>query len=354
MRVDCIQRFTLDIRSFFQRAKQVCSYDPALRLFVLQSLWRQRRADRIRRDWMKRGVRVPPFLVFSITRRTNLQGGECDVRELPRTTEPEMDTTELRRAIAEASKIGVSIILIAGGEPLLRPEILDITAEFPDAIFPLLTNGLLLDEEMQHYLKQQKNVVPIIDLRGYQPGVGKECGQEVYEQARERMYAMVGRGLFFGTSLMLTRHSFNALMRESFVQDLVEAGSRLFFFVEHLPLGQEAEDLSLTSQQRHVRGARVAAFHTRLPALFVTFPGETSSYGGCLAAGRGFLHVSPEGHVEPCPYSPFSDASLKEMSLVEALQSSFLRRIREQEEHLRSSPGECALWANREWVRSLL
>ncbi len=73
-----------------------------------------------------------------------------------------------------------------------------------------------------------------------------------------------------------------------------------------------------------------------------------------MAGGRGFVHVSPEGRLEPCPFSPFSDVSLKEMSLKEALQSKLLRTIRENSDQLDESKGGCALWEKRDWVASLL
>ena len=91
-----------------------------------------------------------------------------------------------------------------------------------------------------------------------------------------------------------------------------------------------------------------------MPGLFVAFPGDEEMYGGCLAAGRGFVHISPEGRLEPCPFSPFSDISLKDVSLREALRSPLLRTIRESDAHLRETRGGCALWEQRDWVGSLL
>jgi len=64
--------------------------------------------------------------------------------------------------------------------------------------------------------------------------------------------------------------------------------------------------------QRPQGRARLAALRAEMPGLFVAFPGDEDLYGGCLAAGRGFVHISPEGRLEPCPFSPFSDVSLKQ------------------------------------------
>jgi MoaA/NifB/PqqE/SkfB family radical SAM enzyme len=76
-------------------------------------------------------------------------------------------------------------------------------------------------------------------------------------------------------------------------------------------------------------------------------------FGGCLSAGRGFAHISPEGSLEPCPFAPYSDVSLRDKTLKEALQSDFLRQIRENHNEL-TETGGCALWTKKEWVKSLL
>jgi len=67
----------------------------------------------------------------------------------------------------------------------------------------------------------------------------------------------------------------------------------------------------------------------------------------------GFVHINAEGDVEPCPFAPISDTSLKEVSLKEALQSEFLAQIRQISELSKYTGGGCALWKNRERVRSL-
>ena len=95
-------------------------------------------------------------------------------------------------------------------------------------------------------------------------------------------------------------------------------------------------------------------FRTKFPALFVAFPGDEEQFGGCLSSGRGFVHVAPDGSLEPCPFAPYSDSSLKDLSLKDALKSKFLVTIRENRDKLDETDGGCALWVQREWVKSLL
>ena len=96
------------------------------------------------------------------------------------------------------------------------------------------------------------------------------------------------------------------------------------------------------------------AYRKRFSALFAGLPAEEELFGGCLSAGRGFIHVNAEGDLEPCPFAPFSDVNLKDVTLKEALQSRLLKEIRKNQSMLDESEGGCSLWANRKWVESLL
>jgi MoaA/NifB/PqqE/SkfB family radical SAM enzyme len=101
-------------------------------------------------------------------------------------------------------------------------------------------------------------------------------------------------------------------------------------------------------------GLEMEPFRSKYPAVFLSFPGDEKKFGGCLSAGRGFIHVSASGDLEPCPFAPYSDASLLHVSLKEALQSEFLRRIRENSGELLEADGGCAIWKKREWAQALL
>jgi MoaA/NifB/PqqE/SkfB family radical SAM enzyme len=100
--------------------------------------------------------------------------------------------------------------------------------------------------------------------------------------------------------------------------------------------------------------AVVASLQKRLRGLFIVFPGDEEVFGGCLAAGRGFIHISPSGRVEPCPFAPYSDANVRDVPLRDALASPLLATIRTNHDRLTETSGGCALWSQREWVQSLL
>ena len=98
----------------------------------------------------------------------------------------------------------------------------------------------------------------------------------------------------------------------------------------------------------------MAALRAKYRALFVAVPGDEDKFGGCLAGGRGFVHISADGDVEACPFAPYSDTNLRDSSLREALQSELLATIRHNSDQLGEGKGGCALWEQKEWVHSLL
>ena len=342
------------IAKLFRDALKLGMRNPAMARFLYKTVRWQHRAARIRGSWEERGVRVPAFMIASITRRCNLQCKGCYARAQHRGDEPEMSPAKLAEVIAEAREIGISIILIAGGEPLTRPEILRIAADNPQIVFPLFTNGLLIDDDVIETLKRCRNVVPVLSLEGRQGDTDERRGAGIHAHLERTMAKMKAADIFFGTSITLTRENFYSVTAKTFVNDLLEAGSRLVFFIDYVPVEPGTDHLVLTDRQLAEERGIILGLQAELPGLFISFPGGEEALGGCLAAGRGFVHVSSEGRVEPCPFSPFSDASLNEMTLIEALQSDLLRVIRENRDLLEEGNGGCALWENRDWVASLV
>ncbi|MBU4445574.1 MAG: radical SAM protein [Candidatus Marinimicrobia bacterium] len=342
------------ISQLVKDALRVSLLKPSLALFILQTIRWQKRAEKRRLECETRGVHVPPFMIISITNRCNLQCKGCYSRAQQRINQEEMSTDKLGDVIAEAHSLGVSIILLAGGEPFIRKDIFDITSQFPDIIFPVFTNGMLLDVSMQKRLKKQKNVLPIISMEGQREHTNNRRGKGVYEYLENIITRIKDTNIFSGASFTMTRQTFDILTDESFIESVVKLGCKLFFFIDYIPVQKGTEDMELTLEQSRSVFSLMNRFRDKFPALFVAFPGDEEQFGGCLSSGRGFIHISPDGSLEPCPFAPYSDSSLKNLSLTEALQSKFLQTIRENRDKLDETNGGCALWVQREWVRSLL
>jgi MoaA/NifB/PqqE/SkfB family radical SAM enzyme len=340
------------LRMFGTMARSLSS--PARARFLMRAYRHQRRAARRRRRWERRGTHVPAFGIISVTRRCNLRCAGCYAGALHGTDGDEMSSEQLRSVLRQARELGISIILLAGGEPLARADLLDATAEFPEIVFPLFTNGTLIEEATVERLTEQRHVIPVLSLEGDPFVTDARRGKGVHAQVMAAMDRLSDAQLLFGTSITLTRENFDTVTDEAYVRGLVEADCALFFYISYVPAHGGTESLVLTPDQASSIADRVERFRQRFPAWFLAFPGGEEEFGGCLAAGRGFLHISADGRVEPCPFSPFSDVSVAEVPLKEALDSRLLRVIREEGGALEESTGGCTLWENREWVEAKL
>jgi MoaA/NifB/PqqE/SkfB family radical SAM enzyme len=197
-------------------------------------------------------------------------------------------------------------------------------------------------------------VVPVISVEGGHQATDARRGEGVYAGATRAMAHLRQAGVLFGASVTVTNQNMRAVTDPCCIRQLNALGCRLVFFIDFVPVEPGSEVLALSTQERIEMAGRIEALRAALPGLYVALPGDEERYGGCLAAGRGFAHISPEGRLEACPFAPYADTSLKDTPLREALASRLLRKIREEPEHLSELSGGCALWARREWVASLL
>jgi MoaA/NifB/PqqE/SkfB family radical SAM enzyme len=267
----------------------------------------------------------------------------------------ELDPGKLSSLVCEASGLGVSIIVLAGGEPLIRrTEIAGLARSYPRILFPVFSNGLLIDDAAAEELAGTKNIIPMISFEGFRDETDARRGTGVYDRLREVCARLKRNGIFFGCSVTVTRTNADLVTTDRFAREMIAAGVQVFVFVEYVPVEPGTEALVLDDGRRTALYERIALLNTKYPALFIGFPGDEDAFGGCLAAGRGFIHVSSSGDLEACPAAPFSDTNLARVSFREALRSPLLSRIRSHHHLLTETNGGCALWTNRAWVEGML
>lgn len=349
------ETFDVTIRETLGRAVGIIAREPVLAIPGAAILRHQRRAAAVRKRHEREGFLVPPVMIASVTSRCNLACAGCYMYGRGGDRGAEMTPDVLASVVDDAAELGVSVIVLAGGEPFVRQEeIVCLARAHPQVLFPVFTNGLLIDDAVADMLAECRNVVPVISFEGSREHTDRRRGDGVHDRLLSVCSRFKDRNVFFGCSVTTTRENFADVTGETFIRQMLRAGVRVFVFVEYVPMTPGTEDLVLTPGQRTALQAVLADHNRTFPALFIGFPGDEDAYGGCLAAGRGFVHVSPSGDLEPCPAAPCSDANLTTVPLEDALRSGLLARLRETPEVLTESEGGCALRANRAWVEALI
>jgi MoaA/NifB/PqqE/SkfB family radical SAM enzyme len=354
MELDSTHQFNQNILAGYHNVIRFSLRNPGMAWFMFRTLAYYRAASRRRERWAVQGIRVPPMLIYSITQSCNLSCKGCYAKALHLSRQGDLNPEAFADLVNQADAIGVSIMMLAGGEPFTRPEVLEITARHPKIIFPIFTNGVLLRGDLFNKLLQQKQAIPIISLEGDEKETDERRGAGVFNRIRNLIQRLNKARHAFGVSITVTRENFATVTSASFIENLVDLGSRILFFINYVPVDRGTENLMLAPDQLDSLKDTLEGFRRKYPALFVGFPSGEEEFGGCLAAGKGFVHISAEGEVQPCPFSPYADASLKDKSLIEALKSPLLQKVLNHVAEEDESNGICGLWQKRKWVESLV
>ena len=307
------------------------------------------------------GLDVPPFLICSIATICNLHCKGCYARangiagDEGQYKKPLLSPEQWRQIFADAAAMGVNFSLLAGGEPLMRRDILEAAATVDEMIFPIFTNGTLIGPFYIDFFRKHLNMIPIISIEGTAMSTDARRGQGVFQRAVAAMEKLKTEDLFFGVSITITTENYLFVTSPDFLDQLQSLGCKLVIFVEYVPTEAGTEHLAFTeahvAEMEQLLEQRRSAYEG---LIFFSFPGDEKEAGGCLASGRGFFHIGPDGSAEPCPFSPFSDSNVAEMGLRQALQSPLFRKLRNANALNWEHTGGCTLWEHREEVEQML
>ena len=305
------------------------------------------------------GEHIPTFLIASITSRCNLHCAGCYSRCSNATVDSEpvrqLTGTEWAKVFDEAGEIGVSFILLAGGEPMLRRDVIEAAGKRQNILFPIFTNGTFIDRKYFDLLDCCRNLVPILSIEGEKETTDARRGKGVYDRLVSNMDELQRRGLIFGTSVTVTTRNIEEVTSDEFLRKLSYKGCKAVIFVEYVPVTDDSVELAPGDKEREYLKNRIEQLrkeHTEM--VYISFPGDEKNTGGCVAAGRGFFHINSHGGAEPCPFSPYSDINVRDTSLKEAIHSRLFRELRNGGYLLENHIGGCTLYEKREQVEKII
>jgi MoaA/NifB/PqqE/SkfB family radical SAM enzyme len=317
-----------------------------------------RKASKKRAELEAAGEHIPPFLIASITSACNLHCAGCYSRCNHATVDAapvkQLTDEEWLAIFKEADDLGVSFILLAGGEPMLRRDIIEAAGQMPGILFPIFTNGTFMDEKYFDLFDKRRNLIPVMSIEGGKEETDARRGPGVYGRLIANMDECKKRGLIFGASVTVTTQNVRQVTSEAFIASLMERGCKLVIYVEFVPVTEESRDLAPGDEERAWLSEEIHRLRREKPEMvYVSFPGDEKSSGGCLAAGRGFFHINSHGGAEPCPFSPYSDINVRDTSLREAMNSPLFRELRDGGYLLEDHAGGCVLYEKRAQVEKL-
>jgi MoaA/NifB/PqqE/SkfB family radical SAM enzyme len=284
----------------------------------------------IRSQLASRDIWAPTLIVVSPSMRCNLRCTGCYSGLYSK--DGELSEEEIDGILAECRRIGVYFVVVSGGEPYIMKDVwLRLFKKYKDMYFLTYTNGTLLDERTVRALARLGNVAPAISVEGFEEHTDRRRGPGVYAKIMKAMDLLKAEGVIFGISVTYTRENIDLITTKGFVQYYIDKGAVFAWYFMFMPVGKDPIlDLVPTPEQRVYCGDRIAELRKEHPLFIADFWNDGPAVGGCLAGGRQYLHILNSGRIEPCVFAHFGVDNIREVSILDAVNSPFFEAIRRE------------------------
>jgi putative heme d1 biosynthesis radical SAM protein NirJ2 len=288
----------------------------------------------------------PSLVSWNITRQCNLTCAHCyrDAGERP--DPQELTTAEGVKIIGEIAEVGFRVLILSGGEPLMRADLYDlIAAAGGRGLRPVLgSNGTLITEGAAAKLRQAGLARAGISLDSADPAYHNALrgSPTAWQDAVAGMKACRAVGLPFQINTTVTRQNQDQMLAITDVaMELGAVGHHVFFLV---PTGRGkdiADDMvqaalyeklleALLLKQKDISIEIKPTCAPQFVRIAERVGLQTRFSMGCLAA-RTYCVITPTGEVQPCPYLPIAAGNVHSESFMSIWKDSeVLRSFREK------------------------
>jgi heme b synthase len=311
---------------------------------------------------------APKWIAWEITRRCNLKCVHCrSSSEMEVKGHPDFSTEEAFRIIDDISSYAKPVVVLSGGEPLLRKDVFEIAKYGTEKGLRmcLATNGTLVTDDICEKIKESGIRIVSLSLDG--------STKEVHDNFRNE------NGAFDGTinaARLFKRHGIEFIINSSFTkrnQEEIpkvyrlakELGATAWYMFMIVPTGRGEEimeeliskedyeeilnwhyQMEKDEQEMLVRPT-CAPHYYRIVLQKAKEEGSkfqrrtlkfsTGGSKGCIA-GQLICLINVDGDVLPCSYFPMSAGNIKERSFKDIWENSELfKKLRD----FKSYKGRC-------------
>ncbi len=317
------------------------------------------------------GKEIRPFngkiLIWNLTNACNLFCQHCySAANTSRNGEISID--EIKKQIPYLKEAGVKVLILSGGEPLIREDIFDIAQLFNENGFvtTLSTNGLLINEKNIDQIKKQFSYVGI-SIDGDEETHDRFRGMKgAFKRSMEAVRLVRDRGIKVGIRFTLSSMTEKAL---PFIFSLAEKENIPKVYISHLVYSGRGKHLSQAEKERYrkhvefiidksfeyvekgisidvVTGNNEAdavvlyhKFKEKYPEKAELLYQNLKRWGGNQAGVRIF-DIDYRGYVKPDTYFPYKIGNIYEKNFYNIVNSNGL--MTKLRQHPRPVKGRCA------------
>lgn len=269
--------------------------------------------------------------------------------------ENELTTEECLGLLDEMQQLGTEMIILTGGEPLLRKDIYDLAQAASDRGMWVVmgTNGVLINDRVAQKMIEcgVKGVGISIDSVDPEKHNSFRGGPNAWEHSVRALEICKANGLevLVQTTVMdMNRDEIPQLLE--FAREKGAWSFNLYFLVQ-TGRGERMNDLSaveteatLTDLVDAQEAYRPMLVRSKCAPQFKRIAYHTGrgglESGGCMA-GTEYCRITPSGDVTPCPYMTVSAGNVREQSFTQIWQSSSMLQALRDPERLGGRCGSC-------------
>jgi heme b synthase len=297
----------------------------------------------------KQNKNQPRLVAWEVTRNCNLNCVHCRAAASRGPYADELRTEKGREILEQIAEVGKPIVILTGGEPLLREDIFELATYGTDLGLRMVmaTNGTLITPEIAKRMKPSGIQRVSISLDGPDASTHDRFRQVqgAFEGSIRGIDELKSEGIEFQVNTTITRHNVNQ------AQEILDLAVRLGAAAHHIfllvPTGrakdmthqeisaEQYEDilhwfyemrsavpihLKATCAPHFYRVLRQEAHKKGEKVDYATY-GLDATTRGCLG-GTSFCFISHVGTVQPCGYLEVQSGDLKKSTFKEVWENS--------------------------------
>lgn len=267
---------------------------------------------------------LPNLMSFAVTGGCNLNCKHCSFFDTEgKKKGKEMTLKQCIKAIKDSQDLGVSIINILGGEPLVREDILEIIGSINKDLSTviLFTNGWHLAKKADSLKKAGLDGVYVsIDSADKSEHDDRRNKEGVFERAFEGIKKAKEAGLTVGISCCVGEEEFEKGKLDEIVELAKREGIHEVLVFDTVPTGKLSGCKKLIDNQEWVEGMieSVAKYNEddSYPGILIYSYATSFKSTGC-SGGASYFYVSPYGDISPCDFNHATFGNLLETPLYE-------------------------------------
>lgn len=311
----------------------------------------------------------PRIIAWEITKQCNLACSHCRAAASAKPAKGELSTNEGIRLLKNIKTLGAPVVILTGGEPLMRKDVFELAAAGKRLGLPmaLATNGSLVTDEVAERIAQSGIRRTAISIDGVSSETHDALRgvQGSFNAAVKAASTLRKNNVPFQINTSVTKANGNELnLLYGLVRALGAQAWHVFMVVpvgRAVGIGDDLLDAARYEEMLHWLAARAgdmdieikptcAPQYYRIIRQDALMSSETAnnvrtlSTRGCLA-GQGFAFISATGNVQPCGYFPVVAGNVRKHPFSRIWRDSALFAQLRNHEKYKGRCGRCEFFA---------